>query len=304
MTLKDLGLALAGADPAGLTRTLSEQWFRGETPRRVLVDGHAVPASADWLDRHAHASDSVAAFFGPGIGRGLVLHVGRLVTATFDFDGGPEQLVETLSRYPFDIASFMSRHREWQVNWNYAGPGFGGVHYPHGWACAFRGEGHRRLVSRRWLETGPWRLHRGPDDTTLVQFHDLGLDAAAALEKARPAHQRMGHSDEGGFLHEPYAYRHEIKGFYDADRRVLKVVVLGRTVSSVEMRDACAALRDNVLAPEQPLDAIAFVFLDPDEARAHLPRLWPYGLECWTIIDGRETRLDTDEPPEAVGGHT
>lgn len=302
MTLKDLGLALAGADPTGLAHMLREQWFHGETPRRVLVDGHAVDPSEDWLERYAHASGSVAAFFGAGTARSLVLHRGVLAKATFDFDGGPERLVEWLSRYPFDIASFRSRHREWRMEENYSAPGFGGSHYPHGWACAFRGDGHRRLVSRRWLEAGPWRLHRAPDDTTLVQFHDLGLDASAALERARPAHRRMGHSDEGGFLHDPYKYRNEIKGFYDADRRVLKTVVLGRTVSSVEMRDACAIRRDRASAAETPLDNIGFVFLDPDAARAHLPRLWPYGLECWTIVDGRETRLDTDEPPEAVDG--
>ncbi|MFF9403699.1 hypothetical protein [Streptomyces sp. NPDC014744] len=40
--------------------------------------------------------------------------------------------------------------------------------------------------------------------------------------------------------------------------------------------------------------------MDPDEARAHLPRLWPYELECWTIVDEVKTRLDTEEPPEGV----
>ncbi|MFF9436500.1 hypothetical protein ACF1BP_22505 [Streptomyces sp. NPDC014735] len=301
MTLKDLGLALAGPDPTGLAHMLRKQWFHSETPQRLLVDHHPVEPSEEWLDRYAHASRSVAAFFGPG--RSLVLHQGELAKATFDFDGGPEQLAETLRRYPFDIASFRSRHREWKMKEIYSAPGFGGSHYPHGWACAFRGDGHQRLVSRRWLESGPWRLHRAPDDTTLAQFHDLGLDASAALEQARPAHRRMGHSDEGGFLHEPYRFRNELKGFYDAGRRVLKIVILGRTVSSVEMRDACAIRGDSRSTTETPLDNIAFVFIDPDAAHTHLPRLWPYGLECWTIIHGHETRLDTDTPPEAAGDH-
>lgn len=54
-------------------------------------------------------------------------------------------------------------------------------------------------------------------------------------------------------------------------------------------------------ARSKPIDNVAFVLLDPAEARAHLPSLWLYELECWTIIYEVKTRLDTDEPPEGVG---
>ncbi|MCD9588809.1 hypothetical protein [Streptomyces sp. 8ZJF_21] len=317
MTLGRIGMALTGLDITDMATELRERWFPGEVPQRITVDSHEVSPSVDWIERHlgrtgegaeegvdegaVEGPDVVAAFFGDNSDRYLTVHANKMVRLSFDFEGEAAELVDALSDYPFEIASFQSRYREWQTKEKYWAPSFGGAHFPHGWACAFRGEGHRSLVSRRWLDTGPWHLLHGPNDTTLVQFHDLKLGAAEALAQAKPAHEHMGHSNEGGFLRTPYVYRKEIKGFYDASRRVLKVVVLGRTVPAVEMRDACAARRDNLLAPEQPVDNVAFVFLDPAEARAHLPRLWPYGLECWTVIDDVETRLDTEERPEGAG---
>src|SRR5690606_11851077 len=60
------------------------------------------------------------------------------------------------------------------IEWDdlaYVAPSFADMHYPHGWACAFKGPGHDRLVSRRWLEHGPWRLIRdNENDVSFVQF--------------------------------------------------------------------------------------------------------------------------------------
>ena len=38
------------------------------------------------------------------------------------------------------------------VEEDYEKTSFGEGHLPHGWASAFKGKGHDRLVSRRWLE--------------------------------------------------------------------------------------------------------------------------------------------------------
>ncbi|MFE7425767.1 hypothetical protein [Streptomyces sp. NPDC057545] len=297
-------VALETPDATAAAHALWEHrlWGDAQAPREVDVDSRSARPSPDWIARFAGTGDTVAAYFDEDAEHRLVVRAGGYVDAAFDFEGGPAEVVGLLSELPFRVASFKTLHAQWRTRGPlfYRAPGFGGHHLRHGWACAFQGPGHRSLVSRRWLDQDCWRLHRGPNDTTLVQFHDLDLDASAALQQAKPAHLRMGITDEGGYLQEPYVYDKDIRGFYDAERRVLEVVVLGRTVSPVEMRDACAVRRDQALGPDQPVDNVAFVFMDPDEARAHLPRLWPYELECWTIVDEVKTRLDTEEPPEGV----
>ncbi|MFC3996252.1 hypothetical protein ACFOVU_10025 [Nocardiopsis sediminis] len=301
MRLEQLSLAFSGPDLITIAQHLWRLGLWGDVaaPREVRVNQEDVPVTADWIERYSGAGQTIAAFLDNRRTYDLIIHKDGVVHATFDFTGGPSDLPGFLNSVPFEVASFGTRHSEWLDDPDpYYAAGFGNHHLPHGWACAFKGDGHRNLVSRRWLVTGPWRVLQGPDDTTLVQFHDLGLDAEAALEQALPAHEHMGISPQGGYLQTPYVYRHELKGLYDENRHVLKIVVLGRTVSAVEMRDACAARRDNALGPDRPIDNVAFIFPDPEEARAHLPRLWPYELECWTIIDGFETRLDTDQPPE------
>ncbi|MES4902761.1 MULTISPECIES: hypothetical protein [unclassified Streptomyces] len=299
-----IAVALETADVTATARALREHglWGHGVVPREVDVDYNSAQASADWIERYAGAGRTVAAFFDADANYYLVTHSDEHVNAAFDFKGSPTELVELLSEVPFHVASFETLHDAWRTRGSsYPGAtSFGGHHFRHGWACAFQGSGHHSLVSRRWLRQDCWQVHRGPNDTTLVQFHDLNLDASAALAQAKPGHRRMGIADEGGFLQKEYVYANDVRGFYDAERRVLEVVVLGRTVSPVEMLDACAARRYQILGPEKPLDNVAFVLLDPSEARAHLPRLWLYGLECWTIVDEVKTRLDTEEPPEGV----
>src|SRR6185436_9555656 len=122
------------------------------------------------------------------------------------------------------ICSTASLYPEWadgSPGDPYRAPNFAELHFGHGWACAFRGEGHDRLVSRRWLDFGPWKLRRGANDTSLVQFHALGVDAATALEQARIGHERMGISDSGGFIQARYVYAFELRGIYDKARREL-----------------------------------------------------------------------------------
>lgn len=191
-------------------------------------------------------------------------------------------------------------HSEWSERYDFPGPGFGDGHFPLGWACAFRGEGHKRLVSRRWLEFGPWRLTHGSNDTSFVQFHDLDTDPDAAFMEARPGHERMGISDNGGFIQSDYVYTYSIDGLYSPEERRLRILVHGREISQLEMLDACAARLYQALGPKRPLDAIAYVFADEGYAAAHLHELWLRELECWTFNNGREVRLDLDYRPSPV----
>ena len=191
--------------------------------------------------------------------------------------------------------------------WGFAGakveyldaPFFGDSHFGHGWVCGFQGEGHRQLVSRRWLDHGPWRVLRGLNDTTLVEFHAVDVDPMTALEQARPGHQQMGISPEGGFIPSrmtQWQYP-ELRNVYDPGRRELTVVVMGRDVPPGEMLEACAIRLHQPL--EVPVDNVAYVFMEPDRARAHLHALWLRELGCRALVDGREVDLMAGYQPPA-----
>jgi hypothetical protein len=204
-------------------------------------------------------------------------------------------LLAQLAALPFELAvGALIFVAEWRDRYPmHEATCLGGGHFPNGWMCAFRGAGHRRLVSRRWLEHGPWRLHRGANDTSLVQFHALDADPAAALEQARPGHLRMGVSGGGGFLQADYFYTRTLDAEYLAADRDLRFTIADRDVSEVEMLDACAMRHYQILGPDQPIERVSYVFADEARARAHLHQLWLRELECWAIIDAAPTRLDT-----------
>ena len=160
--------------------------------------------------------------------------------------------------------------------------------------CAFKGAGHDRLVSRRWLTHGPWALlRRERDDVSVVLFHNTEADPQTAFDQAMPAHERMGISPRGGYLYREQDYKHDLDGrYFDADRS-FRMVVDGRQVSEEEMLDLCAFRRDS----DKPIDVAGFVFPDEAEARAHLHELWLRELACWTFIAGQQVRIDLDYSP-------
>ena len=218
------------------------------------------------------------------------------------FSGLPQQLLGLgallwLPKLHFNWATFRLPHK-WKDEHNYSAPGFADTLPVHGWACAFKGEGHNRLVSRRWLEWGPWRLIRDEaHDISFVQFHDLEADAATALEQAKPGHQRMGIYKLGGFLQTGYSYLHPPKGIYiEAERRLDIVITPGRVVDQVEMRDAAAARNLGHFA--QPVDSICYIFYDEEQAREHLHEMWLRELQVyWINMEGEKVRLDDSYDP-------
>lgn len=264
-------------------------------PHSLTVDSKACKVRTDWFETELNkASQTLVARWDEGACM-LALQPGRIVKLVReDFDLDPEDLLLRLVNVPFSIGSAAELYPEWtdgSLGEIYEGPGFAELHWPHGWACFFRGAGHDRLVSRRWLDFGPWKLRRGPHDTTLVQFHTLGMDAATALAQARIGHERMGISDTGGFIQGRYVYAYDLKGLYYPEQRKLHITVYGRDVSQREMLDACAARLYQRLGPDQPLDNVVYVFMEQEHAIAHLHELWLRGLECRTIINGEEVDL-------------
>jgi hypothetical protein len=293
MEERHIAIGLDGPDPLALAQALLERGlWESPVPRELRVDYEDRPPEPGWLETWVPGAESaVVARFADEPEEYLIVRPGSATLARFRQAPAPEKVLELLAGLPFTLASFESLYPEWDREPRYLAPSFSGGHFRHGWACAFKAEGHDRLVSRRWLQAHPWKIHTGPDDTTLVQFHEIGMDAGTALAQAAPAHERMGISDSGGFLQSSYVYGHPVRGLYDADARILKVVIHGRDVSPREMLDYGAALRFQALGPAQPLDAVRFVFLEEARAEAHRHELWLHGLECW-VAGAEEKRLD------------
>ncbi len=294
-----LTLALAGPDLSAIVEALRAAGVVPVAPPSMLrVDDEVLSSDSHWPDRIASSDWEVLARWDDG--SWCLIAPGTIVKAERPgFAGTAESVAALLSAVPFTVASFRTLHLAWaDAEGDYRAPGFGDLHWPHGWACAFRGAGHNRLVSRRWLDHGPWRVLRAPHDTTLVQFHDLEADADRALEQAKPGHALMGFAETGGYIVEDYIFTHDLSGEYEPATRTLKLLVFGREVSQGELLDACAARANQVLGPDQPIDAVAYVFAEPEAARAHLHELWLRELQCWTYEDGREVRLDDTYKPQ------
>lgn len=296
-----LKLGLMGPDVVELFRRAQEALLPGAgPPSSISFNGRKKKVTPDWLERLS--AETRGYLRGVWEGRGWMQIEGRelVKTSLVDYDIDPPRLLALLAELPFDVCSAAPIYEEWfgSLREEYAARTFGRLHWEHGWGCLFRGEGHGRLVSRRWLDYGPWRLLRGANDTSLVQFHDLEADAAAALAQASPGHERMGYSDAGGYLQTNFTYSQDLKGLYYAgERKMIVAVPYGERVSEREMLDACAARLQQALGEDKPLDNVVYSFVDDDVARAHLHELWLRGLECRSFVEGVEGRLDDDYRP-------
>ncbi len=281
-------------------------WFAG-VPVYLEVDDRQRKPGAGWAEAVLAAKGSATADWDRAAGEAdahlITLqqrgrgHAGIVLAAAPGAFSRVDEVLELLRDLPFELASFRS---VWPAEWKTLGAprlGFGQQHAFHGWACAFRGAGHDRLVSRRWLDHGPWRLHRsGADDLSLVQFHDLEADAATALAQATPGHARMGIGETGGFL-QALPRGDKLEGLYDPGTRTMEVLVQDRSVPSAEMLSACAVRRARRSDPERPIERVAFVFVEEADASAHCHELWLRELECWTVDGGTRRRLDSDHHP-------
>ncbi len=216
-----------------------------------------------------------------------------------------DTLAEVLQRsagLSFNLASFQTTFQKQWMAADYPRWGFGRSMIDHGWGCAFRGAGHDRLVSRRWLDFGPWRVIRRPNDTTFIQFHDLDLtDPAAAYAQAAPGHERMGNSKIGGFLqHNLTPLLGYTSGLYNPASRTLEIVIgPGNAVEQREMLLACAERQNHRLnpPPTDRIDTVAYVFMARADAEAHLHELWLRELQCWYVDERGKHRLDDNYHP-------
>jgi hypothetical protein len=288
-----------------IAESVLEKLGNGDIPRKVALDLESVPTMAGWWSEYGPRLGMTLAASWPN-GDELIVNKSSSIVKVKQtgYRLAPQRLVETLSEIPFELASFMALREDWMdaEPWgSYSAPSFADHHYKHGWACAFRGAGHARLVSPRFLDYGPWRTLRARNNTTLVQFHALDKDGPGALAQARPGHLRMGISEQGGFLSSRYRMREETISTYSAAQRSLVTVVAGRDIPAVELRDLAAARYYQTLGAERPIDEVRVVFVEEELARRHLHELWLYGHRCLVADGTGERSLDAGylPPPPA-----
>lgn len=294
-------LSLLGAPTAAVVdAAIRVGWLPAGEPDHLRVDTQ----NGDWLARFTSTRHDAMAKWGDADDpSAAVSHSGGdLTVLSAHLHPIQDDVLEKITALPFTRAVVASIHPEWrklpESIMGYKAPSIGGGLPPHGWLCAFRGEGHERLVSRRWLEFGPWRLHRGANDLSIVEFHDPMADWETALAQARPGHRRMGIAPEGGYIQPQYVYTQPPRGFFDPASGLLKVIVHGRPLTPVELLDACALRIETRPMQPGPVREVAYVFMEEDEARANLHELWLRGLQCRAIRDGVEVRLDDSYQPQ------
>jgi hypothetical protein len=279
------------------------------SPEKFSLESEQADITADWLQQLSSVSrDGLARWESPNK-RQLSYGPRSDELVCFSVTADRVKVTDALALVeplPFELCSFGAAFFDEWIAADYERWGFARSHISFGWGCAFRGAGHDRLMSRRWLDFGPWRVIRRTNDTTLVQFHDLDLtDPAEAYEQAKAGHERM--SD--GFLHHNYPdFMESVRGLYVPERHRLEIVVPPGTTVDAENMYSAAAVRLYFHANPNaghnskpgsigPTKAVAYVFLDEAQARAHLHDLWLRELECWLVDDKGKRRLDLDYHP-------
>lgn len=302
--LFDLSAGLAGNDVHGTLRLAAAlPGFSEKLPAKVRVDGTVIETNTSWRDALQSASKEARAMWDPYEKQLAVVLRSQMVVVSllqcFASAAEGRGIVEPL---PFEICSLGSVFFDQWIKAGYQRWSFGRSHFDHGWGCAFRGAGHDRLHSRRWLEYGPWRVIRRPNDTTFIQFHDLAItDPAEAYAQAKVGHQRMGIDPIGGFIQGiDLDVIAEVRGVYRAETRTLEIVVpAGTEVTQQDMRVACGLrLHHKLTRPMvDRIEQIAYVFVAKADAEAHLHELWLRELGCWYLDEGGKHRLDADYHP-------
>ncbi len=294
-----LAFTMSGPDLLAIARKLAAHPAFNQKPPDELSQGdRKVKPTANWASNLDNGMGTLRASWGDLMQTHFTYMPPYVVSARIpDVPAEPAAVIDLIAGFPFEVAAFGVLHKSWLDS--YTPPGFSEMHALLGWACAFCGNGHDRLVSRRWLDFGPWRLIRSAGDVSFVQFHDLAADAETALRQAKSGQERMGISETGGYLQDNYIYRSDVRGLYLADERKLVIAAADR-VSQLEMRDACAVRRARRSDPKEPIGRIAYMFISEDLARQHLHELWLRELECWALVAGQKVRLDEGYAPMPV----
>ncbi len=300
-------MSMSGDDLTEIFRELHARYFGRQAPLKMGVDyDESVTVDERWHQIVASRETSAFLDFDEDGDDWMSISSTIVNCGSKGSEVNPEAVLDALSSCDFRLAAVLGPHGRWFAHNTPRRFGFSNGHFGNAFAVAFKGDGFKQLVSRRWLEFGPWKTHWRGKNLCLVQFHELGIDSETALKQALPGHKRMGIDDTGGFLPLPYLYSEDITGPYDAKNKLIKIIVpVGAEVPQRKMLDACALRAAGVTEAGKRVDSVAFVFMTEADARKHLHELWLRELECRALIDGKEVRLDLDyhptpDPPEWV----
>ncbi len=316
--MKYIDATLSGPGGGDRVRCLAGTSHFKRLPERLSLESEQADISPDWVKQLTSVlRDGLARWDIFNQERQLGYHPRSDELVSFSIPVDQVTLpaaLELIEPLPFELCSFGAAFFDEWIAADYERWGFSRSHISFGWGCAFRGAGHDRLVSRRWLEYGPWRVIRRPNDTTLVQFHDLTLtDPAEAYDQAKVGHERM----TNGFLYDNYEdFMDNVRGIYLPEQQRLEIVVApGITVDPESFYCAAAVrhyYRTHPNAGHNPppgkighIKTVAYVFVDEPQARAHLHQVWLHEFEC-ILSDGNGIRrIDhtyhpTPDPPAWV----
>lgn len=308
--LMTLRLTLRGVDEWMLMRQLVTQGLAAGETTRISYDFEARELRSDWLDHYPTClgrRDDLNVSFGEDIYLATKKSgdtPGRAVLLVDDTrPPSLDDLLEVLPRLSFRIGVGGPIHRRWTAPSlglaEAPRAGFGEGNDPHGWAAFFKSDGHDQIAHRRVLEHGPWRTLRADNDVTLVQFHDLDADPETALIQAMPGHHLLGYAEDraGTFFHrETHPIAKAWSGLYDPDSKELIVTVPpGGPVTRKHMLDTAWKRFAMNQKGEKPVDRVAWVFIDEQDALEHAPRLWLRGFDVRAFAPaGHEYAIDEE----------
>jgi hypothetical protein len=209
-----------------------------------------------------------------------------------------ESLHDQLKDLPFDVCIGGTLFSQWlRDDFQHTSLVLPGQ-YPLGWLLVLKGDGHKYLVSKRWLEYVPAKIiEKG--DMTYIQCHELSVDSATALEQAMPVWHLLSTSPEGGFLPKNLQPEFERNSQYNSADGSISITVIGRDPSLRELQEACVARNFRGLADGRPIKKIIYVFMEADRAKKHVHALWLREIDCHTFIEGKEVNLTADYTPPA-----
>ncbi|HBE33637.1 MAG TPA: hypothetical protein DD990_20560, partial [Cyanobacteria bacterium UBA11368] len=170
----NLIISFSSSDAISLIKAIchSLEPFNQQLPELVTDGYNEYTDTKDWINKLLpNYERTVGAYWGDMIEhKGFINYDIReqvVAIKISDFElVNAEEIIEVFAPLPWTVANFYDIFDNCENSgWDkYIAPGFIDGHGGHGWACAFKGEGHNHLVSRRWLEYGPWRLLRDEEN--------------------------------------------------------------------------------------------------------------------------------------------
>lgn len=307
MYIPQLRGSLSSTDAVAAAREIESFLLHGGRTWQRLVDGlKPLPLSSDWIVRSAGSRyGAMATRDAPW----RMLHTFQQPVVEMEWrDEGYDlaELMALLERLPFEVFQVHRPVLSMDSPWRDV-PSVPLLEHSGdlGWAVFFKGAGHDRLASRRWLEHGPWLLRRGANDLSMLQLCDLDAsprDQVAQAAAGRALFDRMA----PGSIYRPAfpppdppgerPRRWRLPGEYDPVRQQWRGPVddlswrqIGRLLTWKAQHH-----HDSI----EPVRSFALEVEDEGLAMRHLHDLWLCGMELWLRQDGRLVRLDEDYRPE------